>query len=348
MDYIRILRRSFQITWLYRALWVFGFLMALTAGGGGGGGGGGGSRSITGPRNVNPFQFPNLNITPQVWNALIGIGIGLACVLFLIGLVFAIIRYVSEVALIRMANNYEANGEKVSVGTGFRWGWSRGAWRVFLIDLLVGLTFIVALAVLGLVAAAPLLLLTAHNNTLSVIGVLLTVALGLLFILALIVASCAVYLVLQVARRAVVLDGQGVMDGLRRGWAIVRRRAQDVIIMGLLMLGIGILFGLLMIPVFFILALVGGVAGGIPGLLAGLATSLVTKGAAPTIVGVLVGLPFFLLVLIIPMSVIGALYQVFASTVWTLTYRELLALEAVQPVPAPTPLPPAETEVLPQ
>ena len=47
MDHFKILRRAFQLTWSYRALWMFGILLALTtassgvnSGGGGGGGGG--------------------------------------------------------------------------------------------------------------------------------------------------------------------------------------------------------------------------------------------------------------------------------------------------------------------
>ncbi len=47
MDHIRILRRAFQITRAYRALWLFGILVALTAARGGssnGGGGGGAAR----------------------------------------------------------------------------------------------------------------------------------------------------------------------------------------------------------------------------------------------------------------------------------------------------------------
>ena len=43
MDHMKVLRRSFEITWRYRVLWVFGILLALTSGGGGGNGGGGSS-----------------------------------------------------------------------------------------------------------------------------------------------------------------------------------------------------------------------------------------------------------------------------------------------------------------
>lgn len=51
MDTLRIIRRSFEITWLYRALWVFGILLALPTPRGGGnnaGGGGGGGSSFLG------------------------------------------------------------------------------------------------------------------------------------------------------------------------------------------------------------------------------------------------------------------------------------------------------------
>jgi hypothetical protein len=38
--------------------------------------------------------------------------------------------------------------------------------------------------------------------------------------------------------------------------------------------------------------------------------------------------------LIVPLTILGGLYDVFTSSVWTLTYRELLALENIQPQPA--------------
>src|SRR4029079_9521402 len=51
MDHIRILKRAFSITTTYRALWIFGILVALTAGGriSGSSNGRGGS-SVPGPR----------------------------------------------------------------------------------------------------------------------------------------------------------------------------------------------------------------------------------------------------------------------------------------------------------
>ncbi len=84
MDHMRILRRAFDITRAYRALWVFGILLALTAAhggssGGGGGGNGGNNQGNIPWRNFPPFQFPQ--IPGQVMNMMIGIGIGLICLI---------------------------------------------------------------------------------------------------------------------------------------------------------------------------------------------------------------------------------------------------------------------------
>ena len=37
MDPVKILKRAWQILWSYKALWVFGFILALTAAGSSGG-----------------------------------------------------------------------------------------------------------------------------------------------------------------------------------------------------------------------------------------------------------------------------------------------------------------------
>ena len=51
------------------------------------------------------------------------------------------------------------------------------------------------------------------------------------------------------------------------------------------------------------------------------------QGAAPWIIAAAVGIPTFLLVVVTPLAFLGGLREVFRSNVWTLTYRELLALE---------------------
>jgi hypothetical protein len=334
MDHIRILRRAFEITRFYRALWVFGILLALTTSHGGGGSPGGGGSGTSGS-STSPFpnQFPPFTtpyIPPQVINTLIGVGIALVCVFLLLGIGFAILHYLSLTALVRMVDGYEANGEKVTVRQGFRLGWSRGAFRIWLVDLLffvIGFTIFILIL---LVIASPMLLLLTHSTTLSVLGTVITVGLVILVILVLIIVGAAVSLWTQIIRREIILQGRGVMDGIRSGWTILRRHPGDVIIMGLILFGIGLVISILSIPVFFLLAIIGLIAGGLPALLAGGVTSIFAHGVIPAIIAAVVGAPILLVVVIVPLLFLWGLVETYYSSVWTLTYRELLAIEAVR------------------
>jgi hypothetical protein len=339
MDHIRILRRAFEITRFYRALWVFGILVALTtAHGGGSSGGGGGGSGNTGnvpfPNQFPPFIFPT--IPTQVINTLLAVGIALVCLFLIFGIAFTILRYLSQTALIRMVDGYEGSGERVTVGQGFRLGWSRGAFRIWLVDLLFFVIGFVGFLLLLLLAAAPLLLWLTRTTALRVIGTITTIGLGFLLILLLIIVAVAVSLWVQVIRREIILGGWGVFEGIRRGWVIVRRHLGDIILMGLILFGIGLVVAILTIPVFFLLGAVGLVAGGLPALVAGGLTNIFAHGAAPRIVAALVGLPILLAIISVPLLILGGLVETFYSSVWTLTYRELLALEAVR---AETPAP---------
>ncbi len=347
MDHMKVLRRSLEITWRYRVLWVFGILLALTSGGGGGNGGSRGG-SFSPPsgsqgQGAAPFRgFQSPNIPPEVVSTLIVIGIALACVILVLIVVSAIVRYVSETALIRMVDDHEATGEKRSIRQGFRWGWSRSSLRLFAIDLLVFVPLVAGFILLILLALAPLLLWATHSQTAGIVGTVTTIGLVILFVLLFIVAIAAASLLVYFFRRVCVLEEVGVVESIRRGYALVRRHLKDVFIMWLIMVGLTIGWAIVMIPVVILLVLLGLVLGGGPALLAGGLAGMASQGGPlPWILAGAIGLPIFLLVLIVPLTVLGGLWEVYRSGVWTLTYRELRALEAVQPAP-PAPVPAAE------
>jgi hypothetical protein len=50
----------------------------------------------------------------------------------------------------------------------------------------------------------------------------------------------------------------------------------------------------------------------------------------PWIAGAAIGVPIFLAVIILPALFLSGLMEVFKSSTWTLTYRELTALETTQ------------------
>ncbi len=337
MDHIRIIKRAFAITTSYRALWVFGILIALTTGGGLNGSDGGSGRGGAGPG-----PFPRPDISPEVLNGLIVAGVVALCVVLLLSVAGLIARYVSETALIRMVDQHEATGVKVGVRQGFRLGWTRAALRLFGLDLLIGLSVLLAFLLLLGLAASPLLVWLTDSTPARVLGTVVAAALGIVVIFAAILVGIALSLLVQFWRRAVVLEDRGIRDAIRRGWQLLRQRLGDVVVMGLIVFALGLAWAIVMVPVFFLLLAVAVVTGGLPALLAYGITSLLAQGATPWIVAAIVGVPLLIVVLAIPLAVLGGLMETFRSSTWTLTYRELLALEAGQAAPREVPpAPPA-------
>ncbi len=335
MDHMKILRRAWEITRSYRALWVFGILLALfTArnsgnGGGGGGGGGGGSSSLPNPGQLAHlaslrFTEATAQLTAAEW-AIIAAVVVFGLLIVIAG---AILRYVSETALIRMVDRHETSGERVTVGQGFRLGWSRAALRLFLIDLLIFVVGLLVFLLLGLIAAAPLLTWLSSNQGLRMVGGTIAIAFGILVFLLLILVVIVVSLLLQYIRRACVLEDRGVIESIHRGIEVLRGRLGDNIIMGLIVFALTLAITLVFIPIAIALILVGAVVGGLPGLLVGWIASLLLHGNA-WIAGLVIGLPIFLVVVGLPLLFVGGLFETYKSTAWTLTYREAVALEMV-------------------
>jgi hypothetical protein len=322
MDHVKVLKRAWHIVWRYRALWIFGIILALTAGGGG-------------SNNWVQYTFGNEDfsgrglrlerIPPNIGSILLAIGIGLACLVVVLIILAAIARYVAETALIRMVDHHEETGQKRSVRQGFRMGWSRSAFRLFLIDLLIGLPVAVAFILLFLLAAAPLLLWTTESTAAGALGTVTTIGLGLLVVLLIIVAAAILSVLKPFLGRACVLEGLGVTKAIRQGYAVVRNNLKDVGILWLITVGLRIGWVILMIPIVLLLLVVSGAIGGVLALLAGGLTGLALEGPMPWIVAAVVGIPIFILVMVAPLSFLGGLFEVFLSSTWTLTYRELRA-----------------------
>lgn len=348
MDHLRVIKRAWQITWNYRVLWVFGFVLALTAGVGGGGSGG--SFPIDESDVSNWFSGGDFNIPgfTQSIQDIVGVALTLfivfACLGILFAIVFTIAHYVSETALFRMVNQHEEDESKYSFKEGFRLGWSKSAFNLFLMDLIVSLAGFMVFALLILVAAIPLLSWLVENDVIRVIGTVAAASFGLLVLFLGILTSIALSLILQFARRACVLENRGIIDALQEGFNMVRSRLGDSIIMGLILFGIGLAFSIIMVPVVIILVLLAAFLGGLPGLLAYWIASMALEGAAPYIIAGIVALPLFLLVVIVPPTILEGIFETFKSSVWTLTFREFRSLaqsSSMENEPDPVQNPPA-------
>lgn len=337
MDHIKVLKRAWHIVWNYRVLWIFGIILALTAGGGYGGGPGGGGNGGGGNGNFPPGNFQWPEITHQTMVVLIVVGIALLFIFLVLAVVAAVARYVAEAALIRMVDRYEETGEKLGVRRGFRLGWSRTAWRLFLIKLLIGLPTALVFILLFTLALVPLLLWLTKITVVGVLGTIATIGLFFLSIFLAIIVGVTLSLLFKFFWRACALENLGVTDAIRRGFAVAAGHWQDVLVMWLIMVGVSLGWAILLVvllfllfPVILLLIVVGGVLGGVPALIVWGIAQLFVQGAIPWILAAVVGIPIFVLVLSLPFLFLGGLMEVFKSSVWTLTYRELLALEELE------------------
>ena len=360
IDPIKILQRAWHILWNYRTLWVFGLILALAAGSSSGRGGNNGvqwredSQSYQGPSYGSIQEFfndlsrqvdrlftqgiPEAGITGQALTSFLWtIGIFIVFLL-LVGIVVAIARYVSETAVIRMVDEYENTGTKMSVREGFRIGWSRNAWRLFLINLIVNLPVILFFLVL-LIAGVIIFAAVINGNTaFTAASIVSMIGLFFLSIFVVVILSIILGLLRHFFWRIAVLEDASVGESLRRGFAMVREQWKNVGLMWLVMIGLGIAWIIvsiiaivLTIPIVILTAIVATIVAAIPFMLLLGLFSLFLTGPLPWIAAGLFVLPLFFTIAFSPWLLLGSWQSVFTSSVWTLTYRELKALPAVAP-----------------
>jgi hypothetical protein len=233
---------------------------------------------------------------------------------------------------------YEDTGERRGVWQGLRLGLSRTAWRLFLIDLAIDIPVILAFMLLFALAFTPVVSgLQSSKPAPLIVGSLLTSGLLVAGIALAVVVGTLLSVLKRFFRQACALESLGVIASIRRGWVVIRRRPADVLVMWLIMLGVGLgwavviaLSFLVLFPLLMLFIVLGGVAGALPAYLVFLLASLVFEGALPVLLAVVVGLPIFILVMLAPWWCLGGLMEVFKSSAWTLTYRELRAVEDAQ------------------
>jgi hypothetical protein len=198
---------------------------------------------------------------------------------------------------------------------------------LWLLDLVVLIPFAIAAVVLLVLGASPLLLLFIDNPVARGIGIAVTVGLELLVIGLLIVAGIILSVLRKFWSREVAIADRNIGEALVTGYHLVRGRLKDVSVMWLLMTAIGLGFGLVFVPLaFVILMLAMAVGGGLGYALFRLTDSVLWAA--------IVGLPPFLLIMLVPLLLIQGIYLVFESSTWTLTYREVAGRVAVVPADA--------------
>lgn len=364
-DIGKILKRSWHILWNYRILWVFGLLLALTTGGSGNPGSNNNSsrtaQSAAGgfpavlPENTPDWarqlvQWFVQNVEPLFTHPdqHVGTWVAIVALLFLLvvalGALAALVRYPSETAVMRMVDEFERSGSKLGFRQGWRLGWNRRAFRLWLTDLLLALPALVLVLLIGLLGGIIFFSVSSTYQVTNALAVVASIGLGFLCLFLLVVVAVFLSLVRNFVARAVTLDGLEVNPALRQGWGLFRRHWKNAGLMWLVMVGIGIGVGLLglvvfflLIPAYLVMLLPAALVAALPAAVAYGIASVFAGGPVVWVITALVAIPFFFTILFLPLVFVTGWYKLYESNVWTLTYREIKAIDSLA---APS-LPPA-------
>jgi hypothetical protein len=249
-----------------------------------------------------------------------------------------------------MVDDHEATGSKLNFKTGWSLGWNRRAFRMWLITFIIKIPIL--LITLGFVAAigfnAYNMAMTNGNSSAvaSMIGTLIVA--GLLFLPFLLLFLLA-GIWRQIVIRFAALEDTGVGESFAKGWKFMFAHFKYVLLIWLVLIGVGIAAGIalmlaafILIPSYVIMAIPGAIVAAVTGGIGYGITAIFAPHIWPWIIGALVALPFFFAVVFSPITFVSGWVELFTTNVWTLTYRQLKAMDALPPaMPVAAPVPPA-------
>lgn len=335
MDYMGILKESWEVTRRNKRLWILGLFAAGSAGISSG------TFDSSSPSSRSSEKLPEwidsasspsealqrgLDMAGQKLGTPMGtadqwwVFLGVTVVtLLILCLVFWVIGIAARGGLIEQTREGVA-GRPTSAAAGWRSG-MRNWGRVFAVGFLLGLPLLGLglLALLAFVAFGGIALISGGSGpglaaglvgmglTLSVIGLLL------------IVGGVIVSMLIEVALRHAVLDGRGAVDSIKASWSDLRAKrgvASMWLVMILVNIAVGIAAGILFVPVIVVSA---AVVGG----------SVYAGGWSM----IWLAVPFALLLIAMGMTV-KAVYSTFRNTAWTSFYGRIERPELTPETPA--------------
>lgn len=295
MDYIKILKDSYQITIKHRYLWLLGIFAGGTA--------------FSGGWNTSSFSSSSFSEDYQnlfsgsgfswetVWANYWGLIVAAIGLMMLFGLFWMVFSVICQGGLLDSVRSIE-QGKKNNFRLGLIFGWHK-FWRIFAVGLILGLFVLLSIAIL----VVPIVLFAmAKIYVLAVIYGLLVFFLALAFWL-------YIGLMQPYILRLAVLSDMGAWEAITSSYQFFKKNWKEILIIYLLMIAVGIVVALGYLLVLFLL-------GGILFLL-GLAIYLVSAVACWIFAGVAI------LALLVVMFILAGTINAFSSSVTTLVYLEL-------------------------
>lgn len=299
MDYSRLISRAWEITWKYRALWLFGFFAGFA-------GIGGNFSNIPNYRadsasSPPPFleRPPDFGPAPPAEFFAIFVVVLLAIVIGVV-IFLTVLTALGRGGLIGLIKRAEKGGD-VGVGAGFSEGLKNilsiiGIWISVLLPFTLAFGMILALLIVP-----PVLAFLAENTILGVILAIAAVLIGVFVVLPL---SIAVGVLVIYAESYRVVQGLGVFASIGEAYKLLRDKLGKTASVWLITFGLAIAFAMV-IAIVAALTLIPAIS---------LASKIGPLAALVAIPGVII------------LVVAGSIFESFRTAIWTLAFLELSGL----------------------
>jgi hypothetical protein len=239
IQYIDLLKESFNVTWKNRFLWLLGFFILL--------GSVGSNLNVSGDSSSQVESGVQIFSTLIKDNPILFAFFGVLVVVIILALF--ILRIVAIAGIIKAINDVNLY-KQLSIRAILKEG-RRYLWRLLMLEFIVGF----ALVFVVIVLAAPVIYLFSIKATLfaylvTILAVLIVTPLVLL----------AFYLI-KYAGMFIVLADEKIRISLEAAHAIFMQNIKDSLIMGIMSIGLGIALVISIIYIFLIFGIVFGILG---------------------------------------------------------------------------------------
>jgi hypothetical protein len=329
MDFGEVLTKAWKIVWKFKILWIFGIFASCGTRSGGSYNGGSSNFQTGGTPGQAPnlppglednlYKFLNFVATPAF---LIGFII-LICVLLLLTVFFSII---GRIGLIKGAVDADAGAEHL----GFGELWKSGLqyfWRFLGLSLLIGSPIIIFY--LGLVIGGFFILVSyisgSRDNSFFIASPILLALLPVVCVLIcfLFLFAIVIGFISTQAERAIVIENEGILSGLRRGWNVLIKNLGPILIIWIITVVIAVVAGFLIgLPLLLVV---------VPAFIAFGAAAVAGNGNnlsfMPLIIAGLCAVAYT------PVSLVAyGILTTYTESVWTLTYLRLTKQDVQAPL----------------
>ena len=257
MDYGKIVTDGWKITWENKYLWVLGFLAALT------------STRTNSSYNFSSSDFDPAMFDPEQIALISGAIMALTCLAVLVGLLLVVVGLVARGGLITAVYKI-STGKEMTLRQAFGAGTAK-IWPILGMNLLLYLPFIlmgVVIFVAVMIMFAGALGTAVSYDTLmleewdATTMESLVAGLGVVFICLMLL--CCVLFILGIALnfinafafRGIMIQNMGVMESISHSWQLIKQNFSEVLVLSILFLIIGIIYGILtgfiLVPFVFI------------------------------------------------------------------------------------------------